>query len=285
MKYFLSILIFIFCYATINAQTNQGSSAKDMAKKIDSNEESRFYIKAYLDYGLASPNAFNGIPIVAPNTTLKPSKTGWGQGLKVGIGGAYIYNDFVNFGLDIDYFLSPKIESSAASSLVQINSVFNGQILAFTPNVTFKAIQSPDFYPYCRVGVTIGVPFGMTNTTNIVATTGSTKTVTQSIYTFKASPAFGYIAALGVRKSLSPGLKLFMELQANNLTIQPQSASLTTYQVNGDDKLATRSVAETEITYKDDANTTVNPNSPTQTESTSFLVARICLQIGFTFRF
>ena len=278
MKYQFLLLFLCVSFTNLYAQK---PDIKDITKKINSEEESRFYVKGYLDYGLAAPNSFKGIANLSPNSVFKTSQKGWGQGLKIGIGGGFIINDFINFGLDIDYFLSPKIESSATVSTAKLATVFNGQILAFTPNVTFKAIQNVDFYPYCRVGATVGVPFGMTNTTD----TQDGNKFTQSVYTYKASPAFGYIAALGVRKSLSPGFKLFAEIQANNLTIQPKSASLTTYQINGEDKLSVLTTAQKEIIYTDNANTTANPNSATQSGKTPFLVSRLCLQLGFTFRF
>ncbi len=282
MKFRFSLLFLCLGLSVVYAQK---PDLKDITSKINSEEESRFYVKGYVDYGLASPNAFKGIANISTNTVLKTAQKGWGQGLKVGIGGAYIISDFINFGLDIDYFLSPKIESSATSSSVELNTVFNGQILALTPNITFKAIQNSDFYPYSRVGVTIGIPFGMTNQVDNTTTVGSRKTFTQSIYTYKASPAFGYIAALGVRKSITPGLKLFAEIQANNLTIQPTSASITSYLINGEDKLSQLTTAQKEIVFTDDANTTANPNSATQSPKNPFLVSRLCMQLGFTFRF
>jgi hypothetical protein len=279
MKLHLTFLFLAFGLSFSYAQKKP--DLKDLPSKISSEEESRFYIKGYLDYGLASPNSFKGVSNLTANSVFKTTQKGWGQGLKVGIGGAYIINDFVNLGLDIDYFLSPKIESSASIGSAQVSTIFNGQIVAFTPNITFKAIQNADFYPYSRVGITVAMPFGMTNTVNTV----SGSTAVKSINTFKSSPALGYIAALGVRKSLSPGLKLFMELQANNLTIQPKSSSITTYLVNGEDKLPQLTVAQKETVYTDSPNTTANANSPTQSTKTPFLVSRVCLQLGFTFRF
>lgn len=275
----LSFILILF------ATTLMAVAQQEITRRVSSQEESRLYIKGYLDYGIAMPNSFKGIPDVNTNTLMKNSLKGWGQGLKVGLGAGYIINDFINFGLDIDYYLSPKISSEKSAVNSESKAVFDAQIVALTPNITFKAIQNVDFYPYSRVGVTIGLPFGMTNTVDNTVLVGGKKNFIQSVYNYKSGPAFGYLAALGVRKSLTPGFKLFAEIQANNLTIQPKTASLTSYQENGTDQLSTLTVAQKEIQFTDNVSNANNPNQATQQNKTPFLISRICIQFGLTFRF
>ncbi len=141
-------------------------------------------------------------------------------------------------------------------------------------------IKNADFYPYSRVGVTLGLPFGMTTTTKLESVVNQPVN-SEILWAYKLGAAVGYMTALGVRKSLSPGFKLFAEIQANNLIVQPKSASVISYMFNGEDALSKLATAQKEIIYTDNP----NPNSTIESAKTVFSLSRVCLQFGFTFRF
>ena len=98
----------------------------------------------------------------------------WGMGLKFGFGASYIVNDFINIGLDFDYFNS-TIYKYRDSSYRQTNIVngpnntdeyfyserntiaYKATLLSLTPNITFKAISGPKWFLYNKLGAVIYV--------------------------------------------------------------------------------------------------------------------------------
>jgi len=100
-----------------------------------------------------------------------PTK-GLGDGFNIGFGASYILNDFINAGLDFDYFKStirktrdsanirtnlPVVNNSAnAIAYRERNTIsYEATLLSLTPSITFKAISKPKWFLYNKLGAVI----------------------------------------------------------------------------------------------------------------------------------
>jgi len=149
-------------------------------------KEPRFFINIHSGYskGLGSTFKFYPDNVASINITRQgnnaPAKQiayanpakGLGDGFKIGFGASYILNDFINAGLDFDYFKStirktrdsanirtnlPVVNNSAnAIAYRERNTIsYEATLLSLTPSITFKAISKPKWFLYNKLGAII----------------------------------------------------------------------------------------------------------------------------------
>jgi hypothetical protein len=270
------------------AKTVSGRPSSALKPAVAS--ESSFFIRIYGSYGIAMPGAYNSIDFynntqstnfayggfTTSGTTVKDNKVGLGQGLRFGGGIGYILNDFINLGLDVDYyqsgsFLTTSVAFSAANI---ISGTLDAKMLTFTPNVTFKAISADNYYIYNRLGINVGLP----KVTEVYSTTSP---VTVQTYEFQGGIALGYLVGIGVQFRISNALRAFVELNANSTSYAPQKRVLTAYTEAGVDKFAAvpASIVKT-IEYFDNLTAGAGKSVTLSMPFTS-----LGLQVGVAYRF
>ncbi len=254
----------------------------------------------------------NGVPVKSV-TYANPTK-GLGDGFKFGFGGSYIVNDFINVGLDFDYFNS-TIRKNRDSSFHQINISsgagsadeykyserntisYNATLLSVTPSITFKAISRPKWFLYNKLGAIItfrpnSLQDDITTSKTSMGWQGFYKDTTNSTYkkyewSIK-NPAWGFMGAFGGQIKIADRVRLFAELQFSHIVFVIQKRTLKDYVVNKQHVENNFSTSERVLEFVPSFSTTtatVNPDMPSQTLIQRIPITYVGLQAGIAFQF
>ncbi|MEO5564244.1 MAG: hypothetical protein ABIR18_12435, partial [Chitinophagaceae bacterium] len=313
----------LFCLVA-NGQVT-GNSEIPVLKKLP--DQPRFYVTIHGGYAVALGSTFKFYPddiksIRAEKlmndpekkvTEYKAVKKGLGEGFRGGVGFSYIVNDFINVGLDLDYFQS-TIHKDKDSSYREVNSSMNPapnekmynervtisyktSLLTFVPNITFKAISRPKFFIYNKIGAVLTF---RPNSVQKETLRGNERLGWQGFYKDSSfskqtsydwgimNPSFGFMGGIGTQIKLRERIRAFGELQFTHIVFRTKSRSLTSMKVNGKEMANTLTVSQREIEFnKDftDTQTGNNPNKPMQAVVQRFPISYVGLQIGLAYRF
>jgi len=297
------------------------------APAIMISKEPRFSINVHSGYsmGLGStfkfyPDDVSAISVVqqgngAPMKTISysnPTK-GLGDGFKFGFGGSYIINDFINLGLDFDYFRStirkhrdsvihqtglPVANSSADEYIYNERNTISyaATLLSLTPNITFKAISRPKWFLYNKLGMVITF---RPNSLLEDKTTVNTRMGWQGFYRDSSSttvkkyewgirnPALGFMGAFGGQVKVAKNIRAFAEINFSHIVFVIRKRTLTDFIV--DDKHIEnsfpRNMREIEFVKSFSANAAANdPNLPSQTIIQRIPISYVGLQTGISFQ-
>lgn len=321
----ISVLISIGCssYAQKTSQRNLGN---DSFPIIKIKSEPRFYLSLHGGYAFSLGSTFKFYPDnissvsvkVLDNTSpvkeinYKEDSKGLGDGFRTGVGISYIINDFLNVGIDIDYFkssISKTRDSSYYSNQVLPNNTdqltYNEQykisyttsLLSFSPNITFKAIARPKFFIYNKLGaIVIFHPSSIQHET----LNGSYKLSWQgfsrdsSISTQKTydwgirNPAFGFMGGIGAQTKITEKIRAYAEFQFTHIIFKVKNRVLTDFKMDGNDMLGTLSQSQKEIVFEKSYtsnNANANPDNPTVAIYQRFPITFAGLQVGVVYRF
>ncbi len=327
MKKYLAISIFIsigfYSYAQKKSQLNSPTGS---FPTIKIKSEPRFYLSVHGGYALSLgstfkfyPDNISSIAVTALDNTppikeikYKEDSKGLGDGARVGVGISYIINDFLNVGMDIDYFkssISKTRDSSYYSNQVLPNNVdevtYNEQykisyttsLLSFSPNITFKAIARPKFFIYNKLGaIVIFHPSSIQHET----LNGNYKLGWQGFYRDSAvstqktydwgirNPAFGFMGGIGAQAKITEKIRAYAELQFTHIIFKVKNRLLTDFKMDGTEMLSTLSQSEKEIVFAKSYtsnNANSNPNNPTVAIYQKFPITFAGLQVGVVYRF
>lgn len=240
-------------------------------------------------------------------------KKGLGDGFRFGGGFTRIINDFINIGIDVDYFKSTIYKTRDSSfrqtqipapmgqpdEYVYKESVtisYDASLITFSPNITFKAISRPKWFLYNKLGgvITFRPNSREKDITDIVVKQGW-----QGFYKDSASkvikgydwgirnPALGFMGAIGMQVKLEDKVRAFAELQFSHIVFVVRKRSLLEFLVDGNDmkntvplnQRETRFVKSFTLNFSDP-----NPNEPTQTLVQRIPISYIGLQVGLAFQ-
>ena len=313
------LLLGVFTGFAQNSPNSLGTSYDSISPAIHIAKEPRFLINMHSAYsvGMGStfkfyPDDISSIRIVQNGNSL-PSRTtqysnptkGLGDGFKIGFGVSYILNDFINVGLDFDYFNSTiKKNRDSAFTRISVNSgpqeyyyndrttiSYEAKLLTLTPNITFKAIARPKWFLYNKLGAII--TFRPTSTqkdvTNSKTTTGSQGVMRDSFSTVIKkydwsirNPAYGFMAALGTQVKLGEKLRGFAELQFSHVVFVIQKKTLTDYIVDNRSIGSIIPVNSRELVFVRSftSTNTYDPNRPAQTLIQRIPITYLGLQVG-----
>lgn len=323
--FMLTSCLLMLLYQPVLAQSKLADSTTN-AVLIKISNEPRFYVNIHTGYNFALGSTFkfypddissiavemieNNAPI--KNITYKATSKGLGEGFQYGAGLSYIINDFINIGVDVNYFKSiiSKIRDSSFHQIHTVNGAnsdviyherytisYDATLVTINPNITFKAISRPKFFIYNKVGaVLVFRPNSIQRETQEVKThmgwQGFFKD--SSAYTLKRyewgirNPSLGFMGGIGAQVKLSERIRAFSELQFLHIIFAVRSRSLTNYRVNGNELVNTLPVSQREIQFKkqfttDEWNT--KPEEPAKAVTQRFPVTYVGLQAGVAFRF
>ena len=308
-----------------SAQNGTTFTEKETIRKLPS--QPRFYLNVHGGYAVALGSTFKFYPddvksIEVTKMFSDPAKKsveyeavkkGLGEGARIGIGGSYIINDFINVGLDLDYFKS-TIQKNRDSSYYEINSnpnpmanerqynerlttSYKTSLLTFVPNITFKAISRPNFFIYNKIGAVLTF---RPNSLQKETLKGNQRLGWQGFYQDSSfsqqtsyswgirNPSFGFMGGVGIQVRLQERIRGFAELQFSHIVFRTRSRSLTSQMVNGLEMANALSVREREIEFRKDfidTQAAVDPNQPQQAVVQRFPISYVGLQVGLAYRF
>lgn len=240
-----------------------------------------------------------------------PSK-GLGDGFKFGFGCAYILNDFINIGIDFDYFRSTIKKSRDSSYYFRDTDATGGMpdeyeyrerntisykatLLSITPNITFKAISRPKWFLYNKLGMVITF---RPNSLQEDVTYVSTRTGWQGFYKDSSSaiikkyewgirnPAYGFTGALGGQVKLAQRMRLYAEAQFSHVVFVIRKRTLTDFIVNKTHLENTLPLSMRELEFVRSFSATGNndPGRPSQTIIQRIPISYVGLQMGLVFQ-
>jgi hypothetical protein len=289
--------------------------------------EPRFSINVHSGYsiGLGStfkfyPDDISAVSVVqhgsaAPVKTISYSNParGLGDGFKFGAGVSYIVNDFINAGLDFDYFRS-TIQKYRDSSMyknglrVANNSpdeyIYNehntnsyaATLLSLTPNITFKAISRPKWFLYNKLGMvfTFRPNSLQEDKTEAMTSLGrqgfyrdSNSTTVKKYEWGIRNPALGFMGAFGGQVKVGKNIRAFAEINFSHIVFVIRKRTLTDFIVNGEhiEDSFPVSMREVEFVKSFSVNTAANdPNVPSQTIIQRIPISYVGLQAGLSFQ-
>lgn len=325
-KYLMSSILLgigVCCYCQKNPQ---GNSYKQSLPRINLKSEPRFYLNIHGGYALSLgstfkfyPDNISSVSVVQLDNTPPVKKTayaedskGLGDGFRAGVGISYIINDFINVGIDIDYFkssISKTKDSSFYSNQVMGGNIdelsynekyqisYTTSLLSFSPNITFKAIARPKFFIYNKLGaVVIFKPSSIQReTVNGQYSLGwqgfyrDSSAFTQKKYDWGIrNPAFGFMGGLGAQTKVSEKVRAYAEIQFTHIIFKVRNRLLTNFQMDGNEMINTLSQSQKEIIFKKSytsSEANMNPDMPTIAIYQKFPITYAGLQVGVVYRF
>jgi hypothetical protein len=289
--------------------------------KIHKAGTSRFLLKLYGGYGAAAGNTYNYftdrgdlsdnyVRTIVDSTnpgrsgvTIRENTKGLGSGARIGIGLAYIVNDYINLGVDVDYFRSTISRSRSDESVrtsgittVQLSDFsYTADVYNISPHIVFKAISRNNMYVYTRLGATITPFYKLERLDKInIKITGPAGGLLKDSNTLKRYDVelklpIGFFASFGANFKLSGRIRLLLEAQYTSIIFTPIKRTVVEFTENGVDKLNTRFP----VTYlKQDVFTkeftaTRNPDltKPREIPAVRIPVTNFSVTAGITYRF
>jgi len=290
-------------------------------------DEPKFFINIHSGYALALGSTFTFYPdnvssvterVIENNPATKQtiyseSTKGLGQGFRIGAGVSYIVNDFINVGVDFDYF-SSTISKTRDSSYYSIQSggstigteynykeryriSYDATLLTISPNIMFKAISRPNWFIYNKVGMVVtfrpnSVQKETTDATYSVGWEGnytdSSSLVAKSYDWGIRNPSLGFMGGIGTQIRLSEKLRAFCELQFSHIVFVARQKELTSYTVNGEERVQTLPMAERQLLFERNLITNdlnPDPNKPSQAIIQRIPITYVGAQAGIAYRF
>lgn len=323
-------LIAIFSQLVLMAFSQKDTSNISIATATKSllKPESRFILNVHGGYALGLGSTFKFYPdnITSINvvqvgsnsptkTTVYSSPTrGLGEGFRFGGGISYIVNDFINVGMDLDYFKSTIYKDrDSLYTHSQITGASNGMdaytykenyrisydatLLTLSPNITFKAISKPKWFLYNKLGAVITF---RPNSTEKDVQTINTRTGWQSYFrdssTYKSTtyewgirnPAFGFMGGVGAQFRINKKMRVFGELQFSHIVFVVRKRTTTDFMVDGKNMLETLSLSQrlvefsTSFTQTQQAST--DPSTPSRAITERIPITYVGFQAGLTYR-
>ncbi|HTE08390.1 MAG TPA: hypothetical protein VK628_06475 [Flavitalea sp.] len=246
------------------------------------------------------------------NTQYKAPTRGLGQGLRVGAGISYIINDFINIGLDIDYFssiisknrdssfyqlMSGGMQGSEYSYKERVTTSYDATLLTFSPNITFKAVSRPRFFIYNKVGLVVTVrPNSLQKEkTSQVFSKGwqgfFMDSTSQSEKTYEwgiRNPSIGFMGGIGAQVRITEKIRAFAELQFSHIVFVVRARTLTSYTVDGQELVSSLPVSDKELKFERNLSSDQvisNPDQPMRTIIQRIPITYVGMQAGIALRF
>ena len=320
-----TLLLVCACFTLFAQKKNDTSFATIPLIKIV--KEPRFLINVHSGYSQGLGSTFKFYPDDVSSITItqqgnnapakqiayaNPTK-GLGDGFKIGFGASYIINDFINAGLDFDYFKStirknrdsanirtnrPVADNSAEIiSYSERNTIsYEATLLSLTPSITFKAISRPKWFLYNKLGAVItfrpnSLQEDITqaniqmNWQGFVKDSSST-TIKKYEWGIR-NPAYGFMGAFGGQVKIASRVRAYAEFQFSHIVFVIKKRTLTDFIVNEQrlENTFSRSARETDFVKAFSVNASnPNPDMPSQTLIQRIPITYIGLQAGLVYQ-
>lgn len=253
MKKNLLVLGFVLITATVLAQTEKTES---WYFKVGG---SYFMQTAATEFPTVGGHAPLDKVYQGGNLVSEKSITGsFGEGFRTGLTAGYRFNARVGVEMGVNYYSSAKKTMARTVSDVPITAsgVYSfasvGQIRAFdlAPALVLFLGEKNGFEPYTKVGILVPVHGDLEVVTDILKPTSATTVANvRNIDKVLPNPTIGFTASLGTTYKLGKNIAAFAEVEYRNFTVRGNTKETTSFTVNGQDALATRTQAEIHTNY------------------------------------
>lgn len=331
MRKYIPALIVLFYLPCIGQKKIKENSASgqisyDSIPFIKIKNEPRFYANIHSGYAYGLGSTFKFYPDDIQSVSLQQiegnpenksvryqeESKGLGKGFRWGVGLSYIVNDFLNIGIDVDYFQSTisKVKDSSFRRTQTISGnvdelqykeqykiSYKATLLTFSPNITFKAISRPKFFIYNKIGAIIifrpnSIQRESQNGNYRMGWSGffrDSLVSNEKRYEWGIkNPALGFMGGLGAQVKATEKIRVFAELQFTHVVFKVRNRILTDFEVNGNEMVNTLPLSSREIIFKKSFNSgelNLSPNSPTVAIYQRFPITYVGLQCGVAYRF
>src|SRR5450432_3518546 len=316
--------IFFSAYTQMPVNTHQ-YVVKDSMLSLKIKDEPKFYVNIHGGYSMALGSTFKFYPddissivlkmsdnnVVSKDVAYKAPKKGLGEGFRIGGGISYVLNDYINVGLDIDYFRSTisKVRDSSFSQTFSSGTInsqgynernvisYDATLLTFTPNITLKAISRPKWFLYNKIGAVFTIrpnsiehdTHQSTSTTGWQGFTKDSTSYTDTRYEWVIrNPSIGFSGAIGAQIKITERIRVFSEIQFSHIVFVVNRRMTTSYDVNGQEMVNNLTVSEKEIDFEKNFQTDnwiPDPNKPDKAITQRIPITYAGLQAGIVYRF
>jgi hypothetical protein len=321
------LLIFIFTRGVAQKRSWNNDFRDTTGTMIKIMNEPKFIVNVHSGYALALGSTFKFYPddVISINervientpatkqTAYRAQTNGLVLLYRVGAVIYYIINDFINLGVDFDYFNS-TISKTRDSTYYSIQSggstigveytykerykiSYDATLLTISPNITFKAISRPKWFIYNKVGAVITFrPNSLQKeSTNSSYSSGwqgnyrdSSAVMTKTYDWGIKNPSIGFMGGIGAQIRLTEKIRAYGELQFSHIVFVVRSRELTSYTVNGQELVSTLPVMDRELKFEKNLSSdelNPNPDQPSKTIIQRIPITYVGAQIGLAYRF
>lgn len=311
--------------AVFSQETYRRYIPKDTLLSMQLKSEPRFYVNIHTGYSVALGSTFKFYPddvsnivmkmvdnnVVAKDMAYKAPKKGLGEGFRVGAGISYVLNDFINIGLDIDYFRSTisKVRDSSFSQTLTSGPIseknynerftisYDATLVTFSPNITLKAISRPKWFLYNKVGAILtfrpnSIEHDKRESRSTMNWQGFIKDssgFTDTRYEWAIrNPSFGFSGGLGAQYKFTERIRMFAEIQFSHVVFVVRRRLTTNYNVDGQEMVNSLTVNEKQIDFEKDFRTdgwVPDPNRPNKAVTQRIPITYVGMQAGLVYRF
>lgn len=327
MKLYLPVLLLlVISISSLGQEKSVTRFSNDSSPVIKLGMEPRFYVNIHGGYALGLGSTFKFYPDDVTsiavqqienspqvrNVKYKEESEGLGEGFRFGLGFSYIINDFINVGIDLDYFRSTinKIRDSSFYKTKTRNGnidelsynekykiSYDANLLTFSPNITFKAISRPKFFIYNKVG---GIVILRPKPIQHESRDGNYRMGGQGVFRDSSSfnqrryewgiknPAFGFIGGIGAQVKLTQTIRTFAEFQISYVIFKVRNRTLTNFIIDGTEMINTLPISDREIIFRKSftsEESDVDPSKPGIAIYQRFPITYVGLQLGIAYRF
>jgi hypothetical protein len=256
--YSLIVISFLFEIGNCKAQDNPSTHFR-----------SKIYFKGSLGTSVSTDGFYSGYQ---SSTQTYAVKSKLGSGFTGSVGAGYELNPFLAFELDFMYLYgTKKVMVNQRNPSDKGNDEYmslQSSMPQLTPAIVFSAPLGI-FRPYMRIGLNMGLP-EVTEEYGSEIYVGNYPDMgwAQKRLKFHGGYSLGSQAAIGCYLPLKNNrVNLFFEAEFNNITYLPSNLSLTSYTIDGVDKLQTISTNEKETVFKKEIPYNYNPSTDKPAES------------------
>ena len=298
---------------------------KDSSLSLKIKSEPRFNVNIHTGYSIALGSTFKFYPddvssivmkmmdnnVVSKDVQYNGPKRGLGEGFRVGGGISYVINDFINVGLDIDYFKSTirKVRDSSFTQTFSSGSIsqqsynerytisYDATLLTFSPNITLKAISRPKWFLYNKIGAVITIrPNSIEHDTRQSNSSMSWQGFTKDSSSYSdtryewgiKNPSFGFSGGIGAQFKITEKIRVFSEIQFSHVVFVVSRRRTTSYNVDGKEMVNNLTVSEKEIDFEKNFKTDdwiPDPNKPNKAVTQRIPITYVGMQAGLVYRF
>ena len=242
------------------------------------------YISFKGGYGIST--ASQSLGISGNSDSLERVKGSLGEGLQAGLVIGTMLNSTVGLELGATWLNGSTFQStySSSSSYVKNSSEFSANMLRL-----FPAIRIASANEGTKLYATVGAAIGLGGKRQILeSSTHPYYPSTEYTQEYSGGISVGFTGSLGAEFKTGARSFFFTEATIISQSWAPSKAEITSYSVNGQDKLSTltTSVRETEFvseTSESGFSSSSDPNQPSKQLKSYFPMSSIGINVGFRF--
>jgi hypothetical protein len=256
----------------------------------------KFYLGVHAGYGF-STSAGQAAGFDVEETTDKivyeRVQGGTGEGSNIGLRFGYNVSKNIGFELGTSYLFGRTLTTTSTASVP--NQEFNGTasttvtMLQLSPEIVFRSTLKGKIVPYAKFGLLLGFNTLSEIDFTINQDMSFSSLITSGRLERKSDFDIGITSSLGANFFIAKQILLFAELNAINLSYQPESMSRTSYIVDGENELSSFPTYENETVYLDrieyNPNEPIDLNKPKEELSVSVPLSNIRFNLGLRVNF